>query len=180
MLCLKWQEVNILKFLFSREKSLASMASIHSIEGLPSPAKSRMSRFDQIKKWSNNNKRKSSGKFKPKSSKTFIISFLPLFVKLNSSNLGWNVAGCRSVSFQRSHSIYGNTALFWNLKKKTLLLQSNWEFGELQWLLCAASTRWWVSIWIQILAGGNTHFSSIKRCFKMFQTLKHLTMVSYS
>ena len=78
-----------MKFLFSREKSLASMASIHSIEGLPSPAKSRMSRFDQIKKWSKNNiKKRRSGKFKPKSSKTFIISFLPLFVKLNSSNLG--------------------------------------------------------------------------------------------
>ena len=87
MLCLKWQEVNILKFLFSREKSLASMASIHSIEGLPSPAKSRMSRFDQIKKWSNNNKRKSSGKFKPKSSKTFIISFLPYL--LNWTVLIW-------------------------------------------------------------------------------------------
>ena len=28
----------------AREKSLASMASIHSIEGIPSPAKSRMSR----------------------------------------------------------------------------------------------------------------------------------------
>ena len=145
----------------------------------PGQIKDEQVRSDK-KKWSNNNKKRSSRKFKPKSSKTFIISCLPLFVKLNSSNLASNVAGCRSVSFQRSHSIYGNTALFWNLKKKTLLLQSNWEFGELQWLLCAASTRWWVSIWIQILAGGNTHFSAIKRCFKMFQTLKHLTMVSYS
>jgi len=33
--------------LASREKSLASMASIHSIEGLPSPAKSRMSRVTE-------------------------------------------------------------------------------------------------------------------------------------
>jgi len=36
-----------LEELFSKEKSLMSMASIHSIEGLPSPAKSRMSRVTE-------------------------------------------------------------------------------------------------------------------------------------